>query len=143
MTKFTITNGVAVVLPRGGSQGVAKLLGSSPGRIVVSAGKGEEEMVELEGAEIQEDDRLRLALIHPEASIFRISNGEATSVKIPVPKLIPELLRCPNPNCITVQAREPTKPEFRVISREPLTLQCIYCERYIDSGTASAQLLGT
>jgi len=39
-------------------------------------------------------------------------------------------LGCPNPRCVSVQETEVKylKPEFKIVSREPLTLRCIYCE---------------
>ena len=38
--------------------------------------------------------------------------------------------RCPNPACVSTKETEAKylKSEFRVVSREPLTLRCIYCE---------------
>lgn len=47
---------------------------------------------------------------------------------------------CPNPVCVSVQESETKylKPEFKVVSFEPLTLRCVYCEhgfepRYVAS----------
>jgi len=39
-------------------------------------------------------------------------------------------VRCPNKKCVTNQSTETKyiKPEFRIISSDPLTLRCIYCE---------------
>jgi len=39
-------------------------------------------------------------------------------------------VRCPNPTCVSIQETEIKyiKPEFKVVSREPFTLRCIYCE---------------
>ena len=39
-------------------------------------------------------------------------------------------VRCPNPLCVSSQETEIRyiKPEFKVVSLEPLTLRCIYCE---------------
>jgi len=49
-------------------------------------------------------------------------------------------LRCPNSKCVSNQETEIRyiKPEFTIVSLEPLTLRCIYCEhelnpRYIAS----------
>ncbi|HUW45302.1 MAG TPA: aspartate carbamoyltransferase [Dehalococcoidia bacterium] len=49
-------------------------------------------------------------------------------------------VKCPNTNCVSNQETEVRyiKPEFKIVSREPLTLRCIYCEhelhpRYIAS----------
>jgi len=39
-------------------------------------------------------------------------------------------VRCTNPICVSVQASEAQylKPEFKIVSRDPLTLRCVYCE---------------
>jgi hypothetical protein len=39
-------------------------------------------------------------------------------------------VRCPNTNCVSNQETEVRyiKPEFRIVSRHPLTLRCIYCD---------------
>jgi aspartate carbamoyltransferase catalytic subunit len=49
-------------------------------------------------------------------------------------------VKCPNINCVSNQETEVRyiKPEFKIVSREPLTLRCIYCEhelhpRYVAS----------
>jgi aspartate carbamoyltransferase catalytic subunit len=38
--------------------------------------------------------------------------------------------RCPNPACVSTKESETKylKSEFRIVSREPLTLRCVYCE---------------
>jgi len=49
-------------------------------------------------------------------------------------------VKCPNINCVSNQETEERyiKPEFKIVSREPLTLRCVYCEhelhpRYVAS----------
>jgi aspartate carbamoyltransferase catalytic subunit len=49
-------------------------------------------------------------------------------------------VKCPNINCVSNQETELRyiKPEFKIVSREPLTLRCVYCEhelhpRYVAS----------
>jgi aspartate carbamoyltransferase catalytic subunit len=39
-------------------------------------------------------------------------------------------VRCNNPACVSLQESEAQylKPEFKVVSRDPLTLRCVYCE---------------
>ncbi|MFC2014069.1 aspartate carbamoyltransferase [Chloroflexota bacterium] len=39
-------------------------------------------------------------------------------------------VKCPNPRCVSVQETETKyiKPEFKIVSHEPLTMRCIYCE---------------
>jgi len=49
-------------------------------------------------------------------------------------------IKCSNPNCVSIQETETKyiKPEFKIVSDQPLTLRCVYCEhevrpRYIAS----------
>jgi len=49
-------------------------------------------------------------------------------------------VKCPNINCVSNQETEARyiKPEFKIVSREPLTLRCVYCDhelhpRYVAS----------
>jgi len=42
-------------------------------------------------------------------------------------------VRCSNPRCVSVQKSEASsvKPEFKIVSRRPLTLRCVYCEHEV------------
>jgi hypothetical protein len=42
-------------------------------------------------------------------------------------------LRCANPRCVSIQPSETRyiKPEFKIVSFQPLTLRCIYCEHEV------------
>jgi len=37
-------------------------------------------------------------------------------------------LRCSNPNCISAHETTYIKPEFKIVSTEPLCLRCVYCD---------------
>ena len=42
-------------------------------------------------------------------------------------------IRCPNPKCVSTQETETKyiKPEFKIVSNQPLTLRCAYCEHEV------------
>jgi len=42
-------------------------------------------------------------------------------------------IRCPNPRCVSTQETETKyiKPEFKIVSNQPLTLRCNYCEHEV------------
>ena len=40
-------------------------------------------------------------------------------------------VRCQNPNCVSVHETKYIKPEFKIVSDQPLILRCIYCEHEI------------
>jgi hypothetical protein len=39
-------------------------------------------------------------------------------------------LRCPNPRCVSIQTTEIKylKSKFKIVSHQPLTMRCVYCE---------------
>ena len=45
-------------------------------------------------------------------------------------------IKCPNPTCVSVQATEIKylKPEFKIVSFQPITLRCSYCEHGFHPG---------
>ncbi|MBI4295931.1 MAG: aspartate carbamoyltransferase catalytic subunit [Chloroflexi bacterium] len=60
-----------------------------------------------------------------------VAEEEVTTDRVVYPSYHRESgIRCPNPRCVSVQATETKylKPEFKIVSRRPLTLRCIYCE---------------
>ena len=38
-------------------------------------------------------------------------------------------VKCQNSNCVTFHDKQCTKPEFKIVNRQPLTLRCVYCEQ--------------
>lgn len=42
-------------------------------------------------------------------------------------------IRCSNPGCVSIQETETKyiKPEFKIVSFQPLTLRCVYCEHEV------------
>jgi len=77
---------------------------------------------------------LRMALIalllgNKEVSIPKEEESFAQKIDYPVYRR-DSGVRCPNPRCVSVQETETKyiKPEFKIVSRKPLTLRCIYCE---------------
>jgi len=142
MISFATGQGSVVVLPRGEGSKVVRILRIEPGKAKLSKEPSGDDRIELEGVRIGGADMQRLALLFPNAQLYSVLGGKAIREKLEVPKSIPALLKCPNPNCVTVQPREPVKAGFWVVKTRPLTLQCNYCERYVDSEFASAQLLG-
>jgi len=69
----------------------------------------------------------RIAIIAPSAVVNVIRDYEVVE-KTPVtlPDEIRGLVRCTNPKCVS--CHEPIVSRFTVVSREPVTLRCHYCE---------------
>jgi aspartate carbamoyltransferase catalytic subunit len=77
---------------------------------------------------------VRMALIAlllgaKEITISKEDDSFAQKIEYPIYKRDSEV-RCPNMNCVSNQGTEARyiKPEFKIVSLEPLTLRCIYCE---------------
>ena len=86
---------------------------------------GWKDVVKVEDRELDSDTVDKIALIAPNATIVIIRDyyvAEKYTVTIK------GLAKCSNPNCIT-NIGEPVEPEFDVVSRNPPTLRCMYCER--------------
>lgn len=70
-----------------------------------------------------------ISLIAPDATINIIQNTEVVKKhKVRLPETVKGIVKCVNPNCITNQ-HEPVEPSFIVVSREPVVLRCMFCER--------------
>jgi aspartate carbamoyltransferase regulatory subunit len=77
-----------------------------------------------------EEEVNRIALIAPMAKINIIKNFEVIEKKIlTLPDNFTGLVKCPNPKCIT--NNEPMKTRFETVSKEPVVLKCLYCEREV------------
>lgn len=126
-------------IPAGNALNVIKILGIDGDegiRLAIimntdSSKLGKKDIVKIEGRELTMDEVSIIALIAPTATIniireYRVYRKE----KVDVPDTVEGIIRCSNPNCISNQDRETAKPKFRVLSKEPLLLECVYCERY-------------
>jgi len=77
-----------------------------------------------------EEEVNRIALIAPMAKINIIKNFEVIEKKVlSLPDSFIGLVKCPNPKCIT--NNEPMKTRFETVSKEPVILKCLYCEREV------------
>lgn len=108
---------------------------------VESSKLGRKDIVKVEERELRPDEVNRIALIAPTATINIIRDYEVyKKLKVEIPEVIEEILKCGNPTCITNQPREPVKPRFKLVCRAPVKLQCVYCGRYIERGEIEKQL---
>lgn len=93
---------------------------------------GKKDIVKVESRDVKTDEINKIAVIAPQATINRIRDYEVVKKeKVVLPNEIIDILKCPNPQCISNKAREPVKPHLRVVQREPLILSCKYCERTV------------
>ncbi len=91
---------------------------------------GKKDIVKVEGRTLTKNETNKIALLSPRATVNVIKDYvvvEKYAVK--VPNEITEILKCPNPECITNSESENIKTKILKISDNPLKFKCYYCER--------------
>ena len=77
----------------------------------------------------------RIAIIAPGAVINIIRDFEVVEKHhVELPDEIVGIVRCGNPKCIT--NNEPMATRFHVVSREPVTIRCHYCNHTVSGDKA-------
>ncbi len=95
---------------------------------------GKKDIIKIENRELTMEEVNKIALIAPSATINIIRNFNVVEKrKVKVPKTIYNLIKCPNPRCISNKENEPITPIFHLKSESPLTLICNYCGEIIPS----------
>jgi len=106
------------------------------------------DIVKIEGRKLTKDETNKISLLSPTATVNVIVDSKVVEkYRVEVPALIINLLKCPNPECITNQEirdssdaendeisklnlkSENIKTKIYTISKNPLKFRCHYCER--------------
>ena len=89
---------------------------------------GRKDIIKIDRREVSPEEVARIALISPRATFSIIREFKVVDKFTPtLPDVIENLIRCPNPSCISRQVRVRTR--FNVLRSDPLRLRCYYCER--------------
>ena len=89
-------------------------------------------IIKLSEVFFRKDDLDRIALIAPQAKINVIREYEVVEKKtVEVPDHVEGIVKCVNPACIT--NNQPVRTKFEVVSKQPVSLKCHYCEKITDS----------
>ena len=89
---------------------------------------GRKDMIKIDHREVSQQEVAKIALISPRARFSIIRNFQVVKKFTPeLPKLIENLIVCPNPSCISNEERVKTK--FWVERTDPVKVRCNYCER--------------
>ncbi len=73
----------------------------------------------------------KIAIIAPDATVNSIENYDVVKKKkIVLRNIEPNTLICTNPSCIT--NAEKTVTQFHLVEKNPLKIQCFYCERILE-----------
>ena len=79
-----------------------------------------------------ENEVEKLALLSPNARVNIIRNYAVADKKnVEIPKLISDIVHCPNENCICNNERGATS-SFNLNDETSIQIQCTYCGRKID-----------
>ena len=89
---------------------------------------GQKDLIKIENMYLKEEETNKIALIAPTATINIIKNHKLIEKrKIRLPDIIIDIMRCPNPMCIT--NHEVIHTQFTISEKLPLSARCYYCER--------------
>lgn len=115
-------------IPSGGWRSIISIAMNVPSHKTAS----QKDVVKIEDRELDPREIDKIALVAPDATVNIIRNFEvAEKRKVQLGDEVLGLLKCENVNCMTNQ-REPVKPRFKVVSRSPPRLRCVYCEREVE-----------
>ena len=97
-----------------------------------SARLGKKGIIKVADVEFSHDVLSRIAIIAPTAVVNTIRDYEGVEKKpVRLPDEVKGIVMCNNPKCVTRHQPIPTR--FRVIGREPVTLECHYCEHQVSA----------
>ena len=93
---------------------------------------GKKAIIKVSDVFFRKDDLDRIALVAPQAKINVIREYEVVEKKtVEVPDYVEGFVKCVNPVCIT--NNQPVRTKFEVISKQPVSLRCHYCEKITQS----------
>lgn len=89
---------------------------------------GRKDIVKIENRKIDKKEADKISLVSETATVNIIKDSEIIrKYVVEIPKIIENVLICPNPECITNHEEVETK--FYLGSKNPVTLLCYYCEK--------------
>ncbi len=89
-------------------------------------------IIKIEGRIIDQKEANKIALIAPNATVNIIKDYEVVKkFKTVIPETIEGMVKCFNPNCVSNHNNIKTKQH--VINKNPIRLQCHYCERIMSA----------
>ncbi len=88
-------------------------------------------IIKLSARNLTEAEMNKIAIIAPDATVNTIENYDVVKKKkIVLRNIEPNTLFCTNPSCIT--NAEKTITRFHLLEKNPLKIQCFYCERILE-----------
>ncbi|MBP3419513.1 MAG: aspartate carbamoyltransferase regulatory subunit [Marinifilaceae bacterium] len=92
---------------------------------------GNKAIIKLWDKYLADEEINKLALVSKDIKINIIKNYEVVEKKVvSLPESINGIVRCVNPKCVT--NCEGVSTRFNVVSKEPIAIQCCYCEKIFE-----------
>lgn len=96
---------------------------------------GSKGIIKVAETRFSDDTLSRIALLAPQAVVNIIEDYKVVDKRpITLPDSISGIVKCANPKCVT--NNEPMATRFDVISREPVTIRCHYCNHAVAGSQA-------
>ncbi|UJS16093.1 MAG: aspartate carbamoyltransferase regulatory subunit [Candidatus Jettenia sp.] len=93
---------------------------------------GKKGIIKIGGKIIDQKEVNKIALIAPNATVNIIKDYEVVKkFKVAVPEVIEGIVKCFNPNCVSNYNN--ITPKLNVVNKNPIRLECHYCERIMSA----------
>lgn len=93
---------------------------------------GKKGIIKVSNRFLTQEEVNKIAILAPEATVNIIKDYKVKEkIKVSLPGVIHNIIKCSNPNCITNSER--VKTSFIVMKKSPLQVACSHCERVMES----------
>lgn len=91
---------------------------------------GKKDLIKIQIGELTPKFLQLLSLLAPGVTVKQIKNFKVDrKIVIESPEIITDLMKCPNPNCVTNSERH-LKTFFHCVEKKPMKFACNFCERH-------------
>lgn len=94
---------------------------------------GKKGIIKVKNKFFEETEVNKISLVAPNATLIVIKGYDVVEKRqLTIPSEIKKIVKCINPNCIT-NIEDNIETKFNVLSKEPLKMQCHYCEKTMNN----------
>lgn len=94
---------------------------------------GKKGIIKVKNKFFEETEVNKISLVAPNATLIVIKDYDVVEKRqLTIPSEIKKIVKCINPNCIT-NIEDNIETKFKVLSKEPLKMQCHYCEKTMNN----------
>jgi aspartate carbamoyltransferase regulatory subunit len=97
----------------------------------VSSNKySKKDIIKIENVYLNQVQMQQISILSPNATISLIEDFQVIEKnKVEMPQVIKKLIVCETKTCISNSKKEPIDTEFKVLEKNPLKIQCVFCDR--------------